>query len=140
MRDLSCALSASLSLVLDQFGVGETEVSIQEVPLGKPGDFGTPVAFGLARVLRKSPTLIAEEIVERIELPNGVLRAEAVGPYINFSVDPGPYVRSVIELPLSLVNTSGTEVIVEHTSVNPNKETHIGHVRNIVLGIRSPGS
>ena len=134
MRDLSCALSASLSLVLDQFGVGETEVSIQEVPLGKPGDFGTPVAFGLARVLRKSPTLIAEEIVERIELPNGVLRAEAVGPYINFSVDPGPYVRSVIELPLSLVNTSGTEVIVEHTSVNPNKETHIGHVRNIVLG------
>jgi len=109
------------------------EVTVQAVPEGKAGDYGSPVAFGLAKSLRKNPAVIAQELVARLELPEGVARAEAVGPYINFFVDPPSFVRSV-STGAFRPPARGKKVVLEHTSVNPNKEAHVGHLRNIVLG------
>ena len=109
------------------------QIAIQEVPEGKAGDYGSPVAFGLAKTLRKNPAAIAQEIIERLDLPYSIQKAEAVGPYINFFVDPSDFVKDVSTSETNLPQQD-KKAIVEHTSVNPNKEAHVGHLRNIVLG------
>jgi len=109
------------------------EVPVLRVPDDKPGDYGSPIAFGLAKTLRRNPAQIAAELAAAVVPPEGVARVEAVGPYLNAYVDPGAFVRAVVTAPLDLPPT-GRKVVVEHTSVNPNKEAHVGHLRNIVLG------
>ena len=136
MADLLQQLEHAVSAALKTLGVEDVQVQVQEVPADKPGDFGTPVAFSLAKVLRRPPVKIAQEILAALEaagLPPGIARADAVGPYLNFHVDPGAYVRGVVGGVPAPVDTA-LKVVVEHTSVNPNKEAHVGHLRNIVLG------
>src|SRR5690606_12198989 len=99
-------------------------VPIQEVPDDKPGDFGTPVAFTLARALRRNPVEIARQIVAGLDLPDGVASADAVGPYINFHLDPGVYVAGVATT-APAPSAERRKVVVEHSSVNPNKEAHV---------------
>ena len=175
--DVKIQLKEALERAVTALGA-QAEVTVQAVPEGKAGDYGSPVAFGLAKTLRKNPVVIANEILAALTLPAGVARAEAVGPYLNFHLDPGAFVKQVVEgdnellLPLpqylnnlaarargennlerkneliiaynkSVTANKPVEVnklserrkaIVEHTSVNPNKEAHVGHLRNIVLG------
>ena len=175
MQNLKTSLQHALNTALSKLGVENVDAPIQEVPADKPGDYGSPVAFSLAKTLRKNPALIAKDIVAALELPKGVARAEAVGPYINFFVDTSTFISDIVvslkpinldvkPLPIEqtasprVVETSMTrgdgrekkptdsivstlpgnvkkkKFIVEHTSVNPNKEAHVGHLRNIVLG------
>ena len=133
MPDVQKALEEALIKVVSNKWSQKIEVLVQEVPPNKPGDFGSPVAFSLAQVLKMNPSLIAEEIVAHLELPEGIERVEASGPYINVFVNPRIYVPSVISTAIIDSESKG-KVIVEHTSVNPNKEAHVGHLRNIVLG------
>jgi arginyl-tRNA synthetase len=146
MRDLVLALQdavrAAVRELLADGGVGMVapdldldalDVPVQRVPDDKPGDYGSPVAFGLAKLLRRSPAELAQAIAARLTLPPGVARVEAVGPYLNVFVAPGAFVRGVLSAPLTL-DPSGRKVVIEHTSVNPNKEAHVGHLRNVVLG------
>ena len=133
MPDVKQQLTHALERALATLGISEVDVPVQEVPDDKPGDYGSPVAFGLARQLRRNPAAIAQEILAALELPPGVAAAEAVGPYINVTLDPAVFVRDLIESE-SAVTDRGEKVVVEHTSVNPNKEAHVGHLRNIVLG------
>jgi arginyl-tRNA synthetase len=154
MTDVKQALQTAVIDALAKLAVSSIDVAIQDVPGDKPGDYGTPVAFTLAKSLRKNPATIAQEIVSHLQLPAGIAKAEAVGPYINFFVDAGAFVKSVIENDMTLpkqakfevenpqsLNSQSTvqdfqprKVIVEHTSINPNKEAHVGHLRNICLG------
>jgi arginyl-tRNA synthetase len=133
MNDVRHALAEAFADAVRRVGAEPPEVPIQEVPDDKPGDYGTPVAFALARQLRRSPAEIAREIVAAFEPPTGVQRAEAVGPYINVRLDPARFVRDVVA-GAPAPPDRGRKAIVEHTSVNPNKEAHVGHLRNIVLG------
>ena len=92
MQTLKSQLKNALSTALHKMEVDAPDVmdqiAIQEVPEGKAGDYGSPVAFGLAKTLRKNPAAIAQDIIERLDLPYRIQKAEAVGPYINFFVDP----------------------------------------------------
>ncbi len=133
MSDLKASLKQALLDSLTKLDVTDVDAPIQDVPDNKPGDYGSPVAFGLAKVLRKNPVLIAQEILENLNLPAGIAKAEAVGPYINFFVDAGYFVKSIIESDARLPKQD-KKYIVEHTSINPNKEAHVGHLRNIALG------
>jgi arginyl-tRNA synthetase len=133
MSDLKQSLRTSVSQTLNKLGVTDLDVGIQDVPSDKPGDYGTPVAFSLAKTLRKNPAAIAQEIVSNLQLPAGIAKAEAVGPYINFFVDPGAFVKSIVESS-QVLPKQNKKMIVEHTSINPNKEAHVGHLRNICLG------
>ncbi len=135
MKDALEALSLSLRSAITTLAPGfEGDVPLQEVPADKPGDYGTPVAFTLARALRRPPPEIAADIVARLELPEGVASAATVGAYINFVLDPGAFVAEVAAGPRAPRAAERRKVVVEHTSVNPNKEAHVGHLRNIVLG------
>lgn len=134
MTALQAALrDAVRPMLADPAAADALEVAVQAVPDDKPGDYGSPLAFGLARVLRRPPAQIAAELAAAVVPPPGVARLEAVGPYLNAYVDPGAFVRAVVDAPLDLP-PSGRKVVIEHTSVNPNKEAHVGHLRNIVLG------
>lgn len=130
--DVKDQLKGALERAVAALGA-EAEVSVQAVPEGKAGDYGSPVAFALAKTLRQNPAAIAKGLLEKLELPPGVARAEAVGPYLNFHLDPASFVEGFVTAPATRPER-GQKAIVEHTSVNPNKEAHVGHLRNIVLG------
>ena len=130
--DVKTQLREALEQAVTALGA-QAEVTVQAVPEGKAGDYGSPVAFGLAKTLRKNPAVIANEILAALTLPAGVARAEAVGPYLNFHLDPGVFVKNFVMNP-AVKPERGEKAIIEHTSVNPNKEAHVGHLRNIVLG------
>ncbi|WP_456423971.1 arginine--tRNA ligase [Thermococcus sp.] len=117
------------------------EITFADTPSIELGDFGTALAFQLARVFRKAPKLIAEELVARIELPEGIAGVKAVNGYINFYVDYSYFGKALMEEILGKGEAYGEgdlgkekKVIVEHTSVNPTKPLHMGHARNAVLG------
>ncbi len=126
-------LKTLLKLALEKIVPPEIEVVIQDTPADKPGDYGSPVAFLLAKALKQNPVQIAKELAAKVELPVGVARAEAVGPYLNFFVDQSAFVQSVI-LSVYTPEPKNQKVIVEHTSVNPNKEWHVGHIRGALIG------
>ncbi len=133
MEDMKQALKVALEKAVANLGAEGVDVPVQDVPDNKPGDYGSPAAFALAKRLKKNPVEIANDIVANLELPKGIARVEAVGPYINFFVDIGSFVQQVIASDLK-AKPRGQKIVVEHTSVNPNKEAHVGHLRNIVLG------
>ncbi len=134
MSDVLDALQHAIKAALERLDLPwEGPVPVQEVPADKPGDYGSPVAFALAQSARRNPAELAREVVAVLELPAAVASASAVGPYINFELDPGAFIAGVLETGMPAVPVP-RKVIVEHTSVNPNKEAHVGHLRNIVLG------
>jgi arginyl-tRNA synthetase len=133
MVDVRAELARAVEEAVSGLGVTLPEVTVQPVPPDVPGDYGTPVAFQLARLVRRPPQQIAEELVRRISLPEGVREVLAVGGYVNFILDPAYLVRAATE-PLHPSPRKPGKVLVEHTAVNPNKELHVGHIRNICLG------
>lgn len=112
-------------------------IPIEYPPNRALGDLGTPVAFDLARRLRKAPRVIAQELAAALGPIPGVTRVEAApNGYLNVFLDRPAFLLSRLglagELPAPPARTEKT--IVEHTAINPNKAAHIGHLRNSALG------
>ncbi len=132
MQDFKQNLKTALEKLLPP-EASHLEIVIQDTPSGKPGDYGTPLPFLLAKALRANPVQIAADLASKIELPKGIARAEAVGPYLNFFVDVAGFTQDVVNSRYE-ATPKNQKVIVEHTSVNPNKEWHVGHIRGALLG------
>jgi arginyl-tRNA synthetase len=100
------------------------------------GDLGTPIAFELARRLRKAPRVIAQEIAGALGAVDGVSRvAAAPNGYLNFFLERPTFLRERLAGSVqSSVRGAAGKAIVEHTAINPNKAAHIGHLRNSALG------
>lgn len=103
------------------------------------GDFATNVSFSLSKQLGKPPLLIAEEVKRLMETSELIHKVEVAKPgFINFFIKKDDFVRSSLKAALdnSLIKQTDSveKVIIEHTSVNPNKAMHIGHLRNAVIG------
>ncbi|WP_209477298.1 arginine--tRNA ligase [Thermococcus stetteri] len=138
------ALRQALNEMLREAGKEwEGDITFDDTPNIELGDFGTAVSFQLARVFRKAPKLIAEELVERVrgKLPEEIRDVKAVNGYINFYLDYEFFgkalVREILEKGEKYGESevgAGKKAIVEHTSVNPTKPLHMGHARNAVLG------
>ena len=106
---------------------------IEQPPDLKLGEYALPVAFELARRLRKAPKLIAAEIAAALLPLDGFASIEVAGAgYINVHVDRAAAAQLIVAGPPQ--TTSGLHSLVEHTSINPNKAAHIGHLRNAILG------
>jgi arginyl-tRNA synthetase len=112
-------------------------IAIETPPNRSLGDLGTPVAFELARKLRKAPRVIAQEIAAQFGGGDGIARvAAAPNGYLNVFVDRPLFLLQrlgMAELPPVSRRDEG-KTIVEHTAINPNKAAHIGHLRNSALG------
>lgn len=117
-------------------------VSLEEPPRPEFGDLSSTLAFDLAKTFRKEPLKIAEELRSKIKIRTtsliGVCSIAAPG-YLNFTVDQKKFSTLTLsklmnEKPGFIDIGKGKRVIVEHTSVNPNKALHMGHLRNVVIG------
>ncbi|MBM4340720.1 MAG: arginine--tRNA ligase [Deltaproteobacteria bacterium] len=121
----------------------------EDIPLNVPpkremGDLSSAICLSLAKVKRRPPLEIAKEVVKKLEtnLPPYIQEVTLTPPgYVNFKID-WPYlarelVSEVFERRESFgkpLSPESEKVFIEHTSVNPNKAMHIGHLRNSVLG------
>src|SRR5437867_6082799 len=133
LLDLHARLRDALrSTIRTQWNIDPPEIVLNQTPKIEFGELATPVPFELARLLKRPPQAIAEELIIRVGKIDGVERMEAAGPgYINFFLDRAAVVRGS-----RLRGYPGDEgkIIVEHTNINPNKAAHIGHLRNAAIG------
>ncbi|MBY3624817.1 arginine--tRNA ligase [Acinetobacter sp. CUI P1] len=99
------------------------------------GDYSCNIAMQLAKLLRKSPLVIAELIKAEIKLQESytsfLQKVEVAAPgFINLYMDWQAWAKHSFDLP----DSTGEKVIIEHTSINPNKAAHVGHLRNACIG------
>jgi arginyl-tRNA synthetase len=149
--ELQKRLGSRLRTLLEE----KYSLQVENIPLETPpdlkfGELATPIAFELARRLRKAPKIIAQEIVAGLHGLEGFAGFEVAGAgYINAHIDRAAGVRLVAGVANSQAPKSGhfgklnagsgapaadIHSLVEHTSINPNKAAHIGHLRNAILG------
>jgi arginyl-tRNA synthetase len=132
--ELQKRLGAHLRAVLKE----KYDLTLETIPLELPpdlkfGELSTPIAFELARKLRKAPKMIAQEVVAGLGSVEGFSGFEVAGAgYINARLDRASGARMVAAEPAP--PKSPLHAMVEHTSINPNKAAHVGHLRNAILG------
>jgi arginyl-tRNA synthetase len=118
----------------EKYQIEDSNLVIEQPPDIKFGEYALPLAFELARRLKKAPRKIAEELVAELGWVEGFAGFEIAGAgYINARLDRGAAVAAIAADPEAVALT-GVRSLVEHTSINPNKAAHIGHLRNAVLG------
>jgi arginyl-tRNA synthetase len=109
-------------------------IAVDIPPRRALGDLAVPLAFELARRLRKAPRAIAQELATALGQIEGISRIEAApNGYINFFLDRVHHLTTWLSEPPA-PSPAGNKTIVEHTAINPNKAAHIGHLRNAALG------
>ena len=140
-RSILDEIENNLKKILSDLSVSDVNFSVEPAKPGF-GDVSSNVSFLLAKQLKKSPKDIAEMISQKYqELPQTLVLKSEPHPsgYVNFLANwekLNQLILSESNLPefgnVELGNNS--TIVVEHTSVNPNKALHIGHVRNIIIG------
>ncbi len=128
-----------IEVVRELFGLTVEPPALDTPPQPELGDVSLAAAFELAKKLRQPPRRIAEHLAQKMLPIDGVERAGvAGGGYVNFYLERGPVALRLYRLRHGQTETSPRrkheKVLVEHTSINPNKAAHIGHLRNAVLG------
>jgi len=118
------------------FDVDLGSATFQYPPRLELGDLALTAPFELAKVLRRKPREIAEQLAAALAGTPGIRRVEvAGGGYLNLFLERAPVARAVAAHLTSPAPVAARQrVIVEHTSINPNKAAHIGHLRNAALG------
>lgn len=124
------------------FGITPENIAAEVPPKTQLGDLAFPVAFELAKLIKQTtgekqnPRAIAEILKEAVEGIDLVDRVEIAGPgYLNIFYDRARFLtENLLSDPIPRRTDDAAKVCVEHTSVNPNKAAHIGHVRNSVIG------
>lgn len=138
-RQIKLSAREIFSVELDQFAA-------EVPPKTELGDLAFPVAFELAKRIKqetgekKNPREIAEKLKAALEKNDEIGKIEVAGAgYLNIFFNRGKLLAEKVNT--EILRQSGfsenydqPKVCVEHTSVNPNKAAHIGHVRNSVLG------
>jgi len=125
------------------FGVELQQLAVEVPPRPELGDLAFPVSFELAKLVKQAtgekqnPRALAEKIKTQLEDIDEVSRVEIAGPgYINVFFDRAKLL-SLFAGPTRSTQSDHLDrpkKMVEHTSINPNKAAHIGHIRNSVLG------
>jgi arginyl-tRNA synthetase len=126
------------AILLAKYDVTLTNLVVEQAPSIALGELALPVAFELAKRLRKAPRAIATELAADLTaaIPEleGVTSVEVAGAgYLNIRLDRTAAVRRIAADQHADIGGPGFR-LVEHTSINPNKAAHIGHLRNAILG------
>ncbi|WP_100486794.1 arginine--tRNA ligase [Sporolactobacillus pectinivorans] len=139
-------LKEEIKAAVIRAGLAEPE-QVPDVVLEAPkekthGDFAANMAMQLARIAKKAPRKIAEELVAHFDKKKGHIREiEIAGPgFINFFLD-NQYLTDLIPAILEAGGTygssesgAGKKVLVEFVSANPTGSLHLGHARGAAVG------
>ena len=107
---------------------------IEQPPKVELGDFAIPL-FPFAKPLRTAPLKIAEAIRADIGPIEGIAEMQVASPgYLNVRIDRAWMAAALASDQKPLADVPPGKILVEHTSINPNKAAHIGHLRNAILG------
>src|SRR6201995_642657 len=122
------------SLLKERYEVELKNLVVELPPKIEFGEMALPVAFELAKRLKKAPRAIAQELQPLLAEIDGVASVEIAGAgYLNGKLDRAGTVKRMAEGEHAVVGGRGFRLI-EHTSINPNKAAHVGHLRNAILG------
>jgi arginyl-tRNA synthetase len=109
-------------------------VVVEQPPKVELGDFAIPI-FPFAKPLRSAPLKIAEAIRAEIGAIEGIAGMHVSPPgYLNVSIDRGWMATVLAADQRPDADVPAGKILVEHSSINPNKAAHIGHLRNAILG------
>ncbi len=118
-------------------GYPKVEFSILEPP-EEFGDLSSNLPLILSKVAGKKPYEVARDIASRLKVDERISEVEAhPSGYLNFRIDYGKFSKEVIERAIEGVRPEwgkGRRVLIEHTSLNPAHQLHVGHLRNVILG------
>jgi arginyl-tRNA synthetase len=123
-------------LLRDKYSIEPDNIVVDQPPKVELGEYALPIAFELAKRMRKAPRKCAEELVAGLGKVSGFESLEIAGAgYINARLNRPSYLQALLRngRPEAAEGTR-SKVLVEHTSINPNKAAHIGHLRNAILG------
>jgi arginyl-tRNA synthetase len=133
-----------VSSALTSTGYPVIDFDVSEPPQKAFGDLSCNVAFDLSKHLKKPPSKIATELVEAIRpriQGSYILSVDSVGGHINLKANYSRLSPATISHVLSNPQNygypdigQGRHIVIEHTSVNPNKAVHVGHLRNVIIG------
>ena len=123
---------------------GVTSEEIYELlalpPNTEMGDYALP-CFKFAKILRKSPVMIAESLKDAVATDEVISEVSAVNGYLNFKINKDGFVRATLDKILSQKENYGAEnvgegktVCIDYSSINIAKPFHIGHLSTTVLG------
>ena len=115
-------------------GAALPKVVIEQPPKVELGDFAIPL-FPFAKPLRTAPLKLAEAIRTEIGSIEGIAEMQIAAPgYLNVKIDRTWMAAASTADRKPPVDIPAGKILVEHTSINPNKAAHIGHLRNAILG------
>ena len=117
----------------------ETSVVLEKPKDISFGHYATPVAFSLAKELKKSPMAIADELVLKFENCFMFEKVEAVKGFINFKLS-ASFLQSLVDAALlnrdnfAKQDKKNEKILLEYVSANPTGPLHIGHARGAIAG------
>ncbi|MGA2630631.1 MAG: arginine--tRNA ligase [Terriglobia bacterium] len=137
--EIQTKIRAKFTAVVEEtFGVRISPPLLDTPPNLEMGDLSIASCFELAKQLRKPPRKIADQLAGKLLPLEGVERVSVAGAgYVNFHLDRANLAAGLFRMrssPSPLAEQGSRKILVEHTSINPNKAAHIGHLRNAVLG------
>jgi arginyl-tRNA synthetase len=109
-------------------------VVVEQPPKVELGDFAIPL-FPFAKPLRSAPLKVAEMIRSEIGPIEGIAELQVAPPgYLNIKIDRAWMAAALAADLKPAAEAAAGKILVEHSSINPNKAAHIGHLRNAILG------
>jgi len=140
MLDFKQAVVDIIKSRINDLDEDDIRLAIEVPPNHELGDYAFPV-FRLAKIMRKAPNLIADELANEFQNDDNFDKVENAGPYINFFINKSKLVETVLKEIIDKKDKFGSsdlgkgkKVIVEFSSPNIAKPFHIGHIRTTVIG------
>ncbi|WP_314963529.1 arginine--tRNA ligase [Peptostreptococcus stomatis] len=140
MADFKKLISEIIKSEIEDLTIEEITALIEVPPNKEMGDYAFP-CFKLAKIFRKAPNAIAEDLAVKIQPTDDINKIVNLGGYVNFFVNKESLAKKVINQVLSEKENygksefgKGKTVVVEFSSPNIAKPFHIGHVRTTVIG------
>lgn len=138
--DYKSAVAAAVASVGCGLSMEELSALIVVPKDSKNGDYSLP-CFRFAKISGKSPVAVAQDLKDKIALPEGIEKVESLAGYLNFYTDKKVFVKTALEKVLEKKQDygksdigKGKTVCIDYSSVNIAKPFHIGHLSSTAIG------